>query len=433
MKAVILAGGKGTRLSPVLGEKTPKALADIGGMPLLEHQLKFLQRNGVKEVWLLLGYLGKEIEHFCKQKDWGVVLHYTQEEQPLGTAGALKQLEKEMKEDFFTLSGDIMINFDLQRFVDWHARKEGIASLMVHSNDHPFDSELVEVDKQGKVLSLLRRPHVEDLVFRNLSIASLYIFSPRIFPYISKGEKSDMEKDVLPKLLQAKERLYAYNTPEYIKDMGTPERLEQVRKDYGSGKVQKMSLKNERRAVFLDRDGVLNEEMDQLTQVEDLHVYDFAAEAVKKINETDFMAIVVSNQPMVAKGLMSEKDVQEVHKKLETEIGKKGAKIDAFYYCPHHPEKGFEGERPELKIECECRKPEPGLLFQAQKDFNLNLSKSYMVGDQTADILAGKNAGCKTILVETGYGGKDEKYKIEPDFKARNVLEAVELCITQTK
>jgi len=242
-----------------------------------------------------------------------------------------------------------------------------------------------------------------------------------------------MEKDVLPKLLQAKERLYAYNTPEYIKDMGTPERLEQVRKDYGSGKVQKMSLKNERRAVFLDRDGVLNEEMDQLTQVEDLHVYDFAAEAVKKINETDFMAIVVSNQPMVAKGLMSEKDVQEVHKKLETEIGKKGAKIDAFYYCPHHPEKGFEGERPELKIECECRKPEPGLLFQAQKDFNLNLSKSYMVGDQTADILAGKNAGCKTILVETGYGGKDEKYKIEPDFKARNVLEAVELCITQTK
>ncbi|HEX9722257.1 MAG TPA: HAD-IIIA family hydrolase [Candidatus Paceibacterota bacterium] len=433
MKAVILAGGKGTRLAPIIGPNTPKALAIIGDAPIIEHQLRFLKENGLKEVWVLLGHLGNEVQKFLEKKEWGMVLRYKQEEEPRGTAGALKQLEDETQEDFLVLAGDVMVNFDAQRFLQRHKEKGGILSVMVHPNDHPFDSDLVEVNEQGRVLSILRRPHPDDLLFRNLSIASVYICSPKVFEYIPDGEKTDMEKDIFPRMLEAGEHISAYNTPEYIKDMGTPERLEQVRKDYASGKIVRLSLTTERRAIFLDRDGVLNEEIDQLSRAEDLKVYDFATEAVKKINETDFMAIVVSNQPMVAKGFMTEKDVDEIHKKLETELGRKGAKLDAAYFCPHHPEKGFSGERLELKIECECRKPKPGLLLNAREDFHINLSASYMIGDQTSDILAGKNAGCRTILVETGYGGKDEKYKIEPDFKARNILEAVELCITQTK
>jgi len=425
-KAVILAGGKGTRLASVLGEKTPKALVGIGNVPVLEHQITFLQENGVKEVWLLVGHLGKEIQDFVASKEWGVVVHTMLEEQPLGTGGALKQLEKEIHEDFLVLSGDVMLDLDLGRFAQWHAKRNAMVSLVVHPNDHPFDSDLVQVDGEGKVAALLRRPHPEGLVFRNLSIASVYIISPKIFPFLPQGEKCDLEKDILPLLQDAKENLCAYNTPEYIKDMGTPERLEEVRKDYESGKIQKMNLQNERRAIFLDRDGVLIEQVDQLARVEDTKLYDFAVDAVKKINETDFMAIVVSNQPMVAKGFMTEGDVDEIHKKLETELGKKGAKIDAIYYCPHHPEKGFEGERSELKIECECRKPEPGLLLQAQKDFNLNLSKSYMVGDQTADMLAGERAGCKTVLLNTGYAGQDGKYEVIPNSTASNVLAAIE-------
>lgn len=252
-----------------------------------------------------------------------------------------------------------------------------------------------------------------------------------MFPSVPPGEKSDMEKDVLPLLLDAKESIYAYNTPEYMKDMGTPDRLTQVQKDYESGKIVKMNLKNEQRAIFLDRDGVLNEEVDQLARVEDFKIYEFAAEAVKKINKTDFMAIVVSNQPMIAKGFMTEKDVDDVHKKLETELGLKGVKIDAIYYCPHHPEKGFAGERSELKIECTCRKPAPGLFFEAKKDLNINLKKSYMIGDQTADILAGERAGCKTILVKTGYGGEDGKFFVKPDFMANNLLEAIRIFIPE--
>ena len=133
---------------------------------------------------------------------------------------------------------------------------------------------------------------------------------------------------------------------------------------------------------------------------------------------------------MNAKGFLTEEGAEEIQKKLETALGREGAKLDASYYCPHHPEKGFEGERSELKIACVCRKPEPGLLLQSEKDFHINLKKSYMIGDQTADILAGEKAGCKTVLVNTGYAGKDGKYEAKPDFMAHNVLEAVELCIT---
>ena len=242
-----------------------------------------------------------------------------------------------------------------------------------------------------------------------------------------ENKKADIEKDVLPLVLKSKEKIYAYNTPEYFKDMGTPDRLAKVRKDYMSGKIRKLNLKNQRRAIFLDRDGVINEEVDQLCRKEDLKVYDFAAKAIKKINETDYLTIIIANQPMIAKGFMTENDLNKIHKKLETELGRAGAKIDAIYICPHHPEKGFPGERPKLKIKCNCRKPKPGLLFKARKEFNLNLKKSYLIGDKTSDILAGKRAGCKTILVKTGYGGKDNLFSVKPDFIANNLFEAVKI------
>jgi len=197
-----------------------------------------------------------------------------------------------------------------------------------------------------------------------------------------------------------------------------------VRKDYKLGKVKKLNLKNKQRAVFLDRDGVINEEVDQLCNVKDLKIYSFAAKAIKRMNDLGYLVIIITNQPMIAKGFMTEKDLDAIHKKLETELGKEGAKIDAIYYCPHHPEKGFPGEVKELKIKCNCRKPKIGLFLRAKKDFNIDLKKSFCIGDQTMDILAGKRAGCKTILVKTGYGGKDGKFNIRADFVATNLLDA---------
>ena len=167
--------------------------------------------------------------------------------------------------------------------------------------------------------------------------------------------------------------------------------------------------------------------MDQLSNIEDLEVYDFTAEAIRKINEKGYLVIVITNQPMIAKGFMTREDLDEIHKKIETKIGLKGAKIDAIYYCPHHPEIGFDGEVKELKIDCDCRKPKIGLLLEAEKEFNIDLEKSYLIGDGTVDILTGKKAGCKTILVKTGYRGKDGKFIVKSNFTAENLLEAAEL------
>jgi D,D-heptose 1,7-bisphosphate phosphatase len=430
MKAAILAGGKGTRLAKLI-KNTPKPLIKISGKPVIEHQILLLRKYGIKEIWFLLGYFGDSIrQYFGNGKKWDVNIHYCQEKKPLGTAGALKVLEDEIKGDFLVFSGDVIMNFDLKRFIDYHRQKKGIASIVVHPNNHPFDSDLVEVDKEGQIISLLKRPHPPGLIFRNLSIASVYIFSPKVFKYIPLKIKSDIEKDIFPLILKSKAKIYTYNSPEYFKDIGTPERLFKARRDYAQGKIERLNLKQERKAIFLDRDGVINEEVDQLCKVKDLKIYDFAAKAIKKINEIGNLAIIISNQPMIAKGFMTENDLNEIHKKLETELGKKGAKIDAIYYCPHHPEKGFVGEISKLKINCKCRKPEIGLFLKAKKDFNIDLKNSYSIGDKTSDILAGKRAGCKTILVKTGYGGKDDSFSINPDFVAKNLLEAVKIVYT---
>jgi len=428
MKAAILAGGKGTRLSKLIKD-TPKALIKIGKKPVIEHQIILLKKHGINEIWLLLGYLGNQIkEYFQDGKKWDVRFHYCQEKKPLGTAGALKQLKNKIKEDFLVLSGDIMMDFDVKRFISWHKqKKDGIAWIVVHPSDHPFDSDLVETDSFGKIVSLLKRPHRPGINFQNLSIASIFIFSPKIFKYIPSGKKTDFEEDILPSILKAGENVFAYKSPEYIKDMGTPERLVQVKGDYISGKIKKLNLKNKRKAIFLDRDGLINKEIGQLSRIEDLKIYNFAARAIKEINDSDYLAVLITNQPMIAKGFMTEEDLTEIHKKLETELAQKGAKLDAIYYCPHHPEKGFVNEVPELKIKCDCRKPEIGLILEAKKEFNIELKKSYLIGDKTSDILTGKRAGCQTILVRTGYGGRDKLFSVKPDFIVNNLLEAVKL------
>ena len=143
---------------------------------------------------------------------------------------------------------------------------------------------------------------------------------------------------------------------------------------------------------------------------------DGVAEAIRKINESGYLAIVVTNQPVIARGEVSFEGLEEIHNKMETLLGKKGAYLDAIYYCPHHPHKGYEGERPELKIDCDCRKPKPGMLFKAAEDFNIDLSQSCMIGDGENDVKAGINAGCKTVLLSNS----DKSYGQTETMKSLN-------------
>ena len=407
MQTVIIAGGKGTRLGL---KDIPKPMVEINGKPLLEHQIELAKKYGCDEFFILSGHLSDVITDYFKDgSKWDVKIHHIVEQYPLGTAGSLKLLEGKLDERFMVFYGDVVMDFNIDKFIKFDALNvNSIGTAIVHPNDHPYDSDLIEIDDLNKVIKVLPKPHSDNEYYQNLVNAACYIFSNKIFKYIEDGISQDFGKHILPKLVQANENLYAYKTPEYIKDMGTLDRFEKVRNDFISGKVQRLNMQNKRPCIFLDRDGVINKNMDTNPNVGDFELLNGVTETIKLINNSDYLAVVVTNQPMIAKGFISFDEVNQTHKKMETLLGKGGAFLNAIYYCPHHPMSGFEGEIKELKVDCECRKPKPGMLLKAAQEMNIDLKKSWMIGDSKRDIEAGKNAGCKTISIGQNLGADIE-------------------------
>lgn len=407
MKTVIMAGGKGTRIASVNSE-VPKPMIPILGKPILEYQLECLRRQGFDDVILVVGHLGHVIKEYfgdgsgnspATGSPFGVKIEYVTEESPLGTAGALFLLKEKLGEDFLLLCGDIIFDIDVNRFYEFHKKRGGVATLFTHPNSHPYDSGIIMADEAGRVTNWL---HKEDkrLWYRNRVNAGLHFFSHRIFEQglFQELKKVDLDREVLKPLIPTGQ-LFVYDSPEYVKDMGTPDRFYSVTEDIRSGKVHNKNLSNPQKCVFLDRDGTVNRYVGFLRSLDELELLPGAAEAIRKINESGYLAIIATNQPVIARGEVTVPQLQEIHNKLETLLGQEGAYVDAIYYCPHHPHKGYEGEIPELKIECQCRKPKAGMLLQAAKDFNIDLSCSYMVGDGENDVLCGKNAGCMSFLL----------------------------------
>ncbi len=426
MKAVILAGGKGTRMGKLTGD-VPKPLLMIGDQPLLVHQVVLLKQYGITEIVILVNYLKDQIiELLGNGSKYGVHISYFEEPQPLGTTGGIKEIENQLTDDFLVVYGDVMMNMDIGRLIRFHYKKGSKCTLAVHPNDHPFDSDIVETDENSRILQFHPKPHTGTSYLPNLVNAGIYIVSPEVLQYIERGVKADFGRDIFP-LICKKMEMYGYNTAEYLKDMGTPERLEEVNKDYRSGKIARSSYAVKQKAIFLDRDGVLNEEISFISKPEDMRLYNFTPSAVRKINHSEYKAIVVTNQSVIARNLCTLAELKAIHNKLETDLGKERAKLDAIYFCPHHPDKGFPEERAEYKIDCQCRKPKPGMFLEAARDFNLDLSTSFMIGDNERDVEAGINAGCVTVGVMTGYGMRKTNH--EADFFFTNLLEAVSFII----
>ena len=392
-----MAGGKGTRIAQV-NATVPKPMIPIEGKPILEYQIETLKKQGYTDIILIVGHMGNVIQkYFGDGSAFGVQISYIVEEQPLGTAGALYFLKDEIQNDFLLLNGDIIFDVDIQKFLEYHCNQRTAATILTHPNSHPYDSGIIIADDKNRVTNWLHKED-ERLWYKNRVNAGLHMFSPRIFESFHEAKKCDLDRDVLKPLIKEGE-LSVYDSPEYIKDMGTPDRYYAVIEDIKSGKVSAKNLKNKQKAIFLDRDGTINKYVGFLTDINEFELLDGVTEAIKMINESGYLAIVVTNQPVIARGEVSVEELQEIHNKMETLLGQAGAYIDDIFYCPHHPHKGYEGERPEYNIECECRKPKPGMLFAAAEKYNIDLSESWMIGDGENDIEAGKNAGCKVCAV----------------------------------
>lgn len=405
MKVVIMAGGRGTRIAELF-PGIPKPLIPVDGMPILEREIRSLASQGFKDIILTVGYLAdKIIAYFGDGSQLGVKIDYFVEEIPLGNAGALFQLrEKIGDEPFFLLNADAAFDVDFNRMLDYHKKHGGLVTLFTHPNSHPYDSGLIIADKDGNVEKWLSKEDERPQWYNNRVNAGLHVIDPKVLELSLKNleidsvtgfpkGKVDLDRQIL-KPLCGTEKMFCYDSPEYVKDMGTPERFHQVEADYKNGVVQAKNLHNKQKAIFLDRDGTINKYVGFLRNIDDFELIDGVSEAIKLINQNGYLTIVVTNQPVIARGEVTWDELHEIHRKMETLLGKDGAYIDGMYICPHHPDKGFEGERPEYKFDCDCRKPKAGLFFQAAKDFNIDLSQSIMIGDSERDIEAGNNAGC---------------------------------------
>lgn len=438
---MIMAGGKGTRISELFPD-IPKPLIPIKNCeglekPVLEWEIESLVSQGFTDIILTVSHMADKIQsYFGTGEKLGCKISYYLESTPLGNAGALFKLKHDLgNEPFLLLNADAVFDVDFNRMVDYHKKNGALVTLFTHPNSHPYDSGLVITDSEGRVNAWLTKEDVRPQWYKNRVNAGLHVIDPSVLDITiqrngidinrigaideetGKSIKVDLDRQVL-KSLCGSGKMFAYDSPEYVKDMGTPERYESVCRDFSSGIVASKNLSHKQKAIFLDRDGTINKYVGFLRNIDEFELLPGVAEAIKRINESGYLCIVVTNQPVIARGEVTVPELEEIHNKMETELGKAGAYINGIYYCPHHPDKGFEGEIKELKFECECRKPKPGLLLRASKDFNINLEVSWMIGDGKNDVKAGQAAGCKTVLI-----GDNEE--IEPNLNADDLLNAV--------
>lgn len=425
MVAVIMAGGKGTRIETI-NNIVPKPMIPIMGKPILEHQIEHLKKQGINKYFLIVGHKKEYIKnYFDNGSKWNVCIDYVEEQEPLGTAGGLFYLKNVIREDFLLINGDIIFDINLQRFFDYHREKGGEVTIVTHPNDHPYDSALIVSDSKGLVRKWIHKEEERNF-HRNQVNAGIHLCAASLLNRFYEPKKLDFDRDILKDVIVEK-KLYVYQTPEYIKDMGTPQRYLEVIKDMEKNKLFFKNLNNKQRAIFLDRDGTINKYVGFLRKQEQLELIDGVSQAIKKINQSGFLAIIVTNQPVIARGEVTEGELELFHNKLETLLGKEHAYVDDIFICPHHPDSGFVGERKEYKIQCECRKPNIGMMTEAAYKYNIDLSKSYMIGDSEIDILAGKKATCTTIKIG------DKTQKIKPDYYAKNLLEAISIVEEKEK
>lgn len=431
MQAVIMAGGKGTRLLSLTNNEIPKPMVEVCGKPILLWQIEKLKENNIKDIILIVGHLKEVIiDYFKDGKQFGVNISYIEENKPLGSAGALSLLKKDLIDDkFLLIFGDVIFDIDINRMIKFHESNNSFLTLFVHPNVHPYDSDLVVIDEKNKVLKFDSKHNVRDYFYKNLVNAGFYVMNSSICDYVEENIKTDLEKELIPKIMLDGKFVYAYKSSEYIKDVGTVDRITKAENEIKNGLVSDKCYKNKQKAIFIDRDGTINKYNGLVYKQEQFKLEYNVVEAIRVMNDSGYLAICITNQPVVARGLCKISDLEQIHAKLETLLGKEGVYLDDIKYCPHHPDKGYPEENKAYKIECHCRKPDIGLIEECVDKYNIDLSKSWFVGDTSTDIKTGQNASVKTILLKTGLAGNDGKYDVKPDYICDNLLEATRLII----
>lgn len=381
-QAVILAGGRGERLRPFT-DNMPKPMAPVLGRPFLEHLINMLKENGIQEAVLLTGYLGEKIEeYFGNGEKFGVNIKYSRtpflnekgEENESGMR--LKNAENILNDKFLLMYCDNYWPLNLRQLSNFYEKQNVLTSVVVYTNKDEMTKNNVLVDYMNRIMKYDKSRQDE---FLNGVDIGFFIIDKKIFQMFPK-DNFQFERDIIPRLV-AQKQIVGFLTDSKYYSISTPERIKLTEKFLRPKKV-----------IFLDRDGVINKKAGRADYIKKWEEFEFlpgVVEGMKILCENKYDIYVVSNQPGVARGIMTENDLCQIHDNLKAELARSGVNIKNIYCCLH----GWHDN-------CECRKPKAGLLFQAARENNLDLSKVVFIGDDIRDILAGEAAGCKTVLIE---------------------------------
>ena len=424
MQAVIICGGKGSRLKSLIGNK-PKALVKFNNKENLKIQIETLKRNGIKSFLFLVNNFEFEIREFLK-KNYEDRFIIKKDEDYFGTGGCLYGAKKYLEKKFVIVYSDLFLKFNFKNFVKESLLSKCCFSCVVHANNHPFDSDTVDLDKNYKIKKIYKK-NTNNFKINN-AISGVYFAKKNFlnYFYFKKKKNYDLVNDVLPFIIKKNHNVYGYKTIEYIKDFGTPGRIKDINNDIKKNKIKNLDFSFKSKAIFLDRDGVINQENKKVKNIKNFKIFPNTNKVIKKINNNKIPCFIISNQSGLAKKEFSLIDLFKVISKLDNYLSQKKAYIDDFLICPHYDKLKYKNTN--ISFFSKYRKPNPGMITYLATKYRINLKRSFFIGDTDIDVLTGKKAGLKTILVE-GPKLKDYKMNIKPTFKVKSLKSAVNLIL----
>lgn len=381
MEAIILAGGFGTRLQSVVKD-VPKPMAEINNYPFLKYILDYLSDNGIKRVILSVGYKKEIIEEYFKDSYQNMDILYSKEDEPLGTGGAIKKaIGLSSDDNIFVLNGDTFFDINLNNLYQKHLNSNSDITLSL--------KKMYNFDRYGKVLiedDYIKEFCEKEYTKEGFINGGVYVVKKNSITI--DEEKFSFEKDILENKSNNLKLSYCKSDGYFI-DIGIPQDYQRAMYDFGDNK-----------ALFLDRDGIINKDLGYVYKIEDFEFVDKIFDLCKFFIYRGYKVFVITNQAGIAKGYYSENDFHNLTKWMLEEFNNNGIHIEEVFYCPHHP---TDGKGDYLK-NCECRKPNPQMLLDAQSKYFISLKKSIFIGDKKSDIDAGIRAGVSDlILIKSSY------------------------------
>lgn len=374
-QAVILAGGLGKRLQPFT-DNNPKPMYPVNGKPFIGYLIEQVKQFGIDNILLLLGYMPEKITEYLEDgKDYGVCISYDITPVEFNTGDRIFHAKERLNDDFLLMYCDNYCPINYRKLeVDFY-NNNALIQVSVYENRDNYTKNNMLLEKNGKVLVYDKKRAMPGLQGVDIGYA---IIKKKILDMVT-CENQNFESVAYPYAVR-QNQMFATVTKHRYYSVGSWERIELTKKFF-----------EDIPTVFIDRDGTINERPPKACYVENEQQFVWlkgAKEAIGLLNKNGYRVLMVTNQPGIARGKLSLEKLNKIHNKMERELEEVGAHIDKIYFCPHNWDEG-----------CECRKPKPGMLYQAQKEYNLNLTKCILIGDDERDIEAGEAAGCITYMV----------------------------------